>query len=159
MSAGLHAREFARPKTVLLGPWLSVGAGRWRFEALYLRASAGVPLGRVGLRSAVLSASWTPWEFGQTLRVELGLRGELGMTWATGSPLDGDRAVGSTLHGEQAAATAESRLEIPWTSAVALQARFAAGVARGPTAIASGVAAATCGGWFAATGLGLRLRL
>jgi hypothetical protein len=159
VAAGFHLREYVQPATLLIGPWLSIGVGRWRAEALYLQANANVPLGTVRLRSALLSASYTAWELGRALRVGLGARGELGMTWAAGSPRDDDRALGATRRSVQAALMAESRLEIPWTAAIALQARFATGISYGPTGVAGGMAAARSGGVFVATTLGMRLRL
>jgi len=159
IGAGLQVREFAQPRTALVGPWLSIAAGPWRLEALYGQARVGVPLGTVWLRSAGLGASWTPWRLGRTLHVELGIRGELGVAWASGSASDDGRAIGVTLAREQAALMAESRFEIPWRSRVGLQMSLTAGYAHGPTALADRAEVATCGGPFAGAALGVRAHL
>lgn len=159
LGSGLSLREFSQPTTVLAGPWLSFGAAAWSAEALYLRAHAHTPLGAVHLDSLAIAVSWTPWQFGDRLRISVALRGELGLTWAVGSPSANARAVGATQQQEQAALMSEWRFALPLSDTASLQTRLGVGVAHGPTATASRVAVATSSGGFMAAALGIYVRL
>lgn len=156
VEAGLGLRVFARPITVFAGPWLSLGLARFRAEGFYLQASDRVTLGTAYLRTVGVAAAWSPWQAGTRLRVSLHCRGELGMTWATGSPA-GSWALGATRNHGQAALAAESHVDVPWSSTLAFQARFTAGAAFGPTATAERVAVVRSGGPFAGAALGISL--
>jgi hypothetical protein len=156
IGAGLGLRVFARPTTVFGGPWLSFGWARLQAEVSYLQASNRVPLGTAHMRALGAAAVWSPWHLGVSPRVSLHCRGELGMTWATGSPT-GDRAIGATRHHEQAALAVESRVDVRGSSTLALQARLTAGLAYGPTATADGVAAARASGPFVGAALGVNV--
>ncbi len=155
VGSGGSLRQFASPATTFLGPWLSIGSGAWQFEGLFLKASTKARAGTVGLYDINLAAAWTPLQLGSVPRISLALRGEVGIAWAVGSPGTNSRAVGSTQRAEQLALLVEPRLDVPFSTALAVEARFSAGVARGPTATEDRVARATCNGPFIGTALGL----
>ena len=158
IGAGGTLRQFATPRTLLAGPWLAIAWGPWEGEALYLQASRQVAAGSVQLRELKLAAVYVPVELGDALRVRLGLRGEIGMNWASGSPDANRSAVGTTEHRVDVALLAEPRLELTLSSTIVAQARLAAGVAYGPTARANGAPALTSGGAFAGAALGFGTR-
>ena len=159
IGAGVMLREFARPATTLTGPWLSFGSDLWQAEALFLATSNQVPTGTVSLYNLNAAASFIPLQFGTNPRVQLGLRGEIGIAFATGAPSANSQALGTTQRQEQAVLLAEPRFEVHLSSAFSLQARIAIGIASGPTATANHVSVATCGGAFVGTALGVNVGL
>jgi hypothetical protein len=158
IGAGGTLRQFATPNTLLAGPWLAIAWGSWEAEALYLQASRQVAAGSVQLQELNLAAVYVPLQLGEVPRILLGIRGEIGMNWASGSPDTHRNAVGTTERRLDAALLAEPRLELALSTTIVVQARLAAGVAYGPTARANGAPALTSGGAFAGASLGCGAR-
>jgi hypothetical protein len=157
IGAGVSLRQYLQPSTTLAGPWLSIERERWRAEASWLQASSRVPAGTVSLHNLNLAAAWTPWQTGRRLRVSLSVRCEVGITWAVGSPSANVDAVGRTRRKEQLAMLVEPRVEAALSRAMLLEARLAAGAARGLTATANQVPRATSDGPLIGAALGLAI--
>ena len=155
VGAGLALREFSSPSTTSIGPWLSMASGPWQAELLFLEASREVSAGTVTLRELSAAGVYAPLQLGTAFRTVLGLRGELGLSWASGTPGTNRQAIGTAEHRVRAAGLVEPRLEVPIASALLIQARLACGVAYGPTATANGNPAVKGGGAFVGTALGM----
>jgi hypothetical protein len=155
-SAGISLRSYTEPQTTFVGPWLALEFGDFQAEALFLMASKSVATGSVRLNDMIAAAGWAPLKFGTTLRLVLGVRGELGVTWAIGSPGAGSDALGATQRRARIALLAEPRVDVALFSAVALSARLSAGLAHGATATADHHPVATSAGPFFGAGVGLR---
>lgn len=154
LGAGLALREFASPGTTSVGPWLSVGLESWQVEVLFLEASRQVSAGTVNLRELSAAGVYAPLQSGTAFRIVFGLRGEVGLSWASGTPGTNRSAIGTSERRVRTAVLAEPRFEVPISPAFLIQARLAVGVAYGPTATANREPALTSGGIFAGTTLG-----
>jgi hypothetical protein len=136
---------------------LSFEFGPWQTEALFLTTREEVALGTVSLHDMVAAVGWAPLKFGSAVGVILGVRAELGMTWALGSPGADSGARGSTQRRARVALLAEPRIDVALSSVVSVEARLSAGLAHGATATADHDPVVTSGGPFVGTALGLQV--
>jgi hypothetical protein len=157
VGSGISLRSYAQQQTTFVGPWLSLEFGPWQSEALFLATTKPVPTGTVSLYDMVAALGWAPLKFGTTVRIVVGVRGELGMTWAVGSPGTNSDAQGATQRRARAALLTEPRIEVALSSALSAEVRLSGGIAHGATATADHRPVATSGGPFVGTALGLQL--
>jgi hypothetical protein len=157
LASGIGVRSYWDPQTTLIGPWLSFELGPFQPEALFLTTSESVATGTVSLYDLAASLGWAPLKFGKAVQLALGVRTEVGMTWAAGSPGTDSEARGVTRLRARAALLAEPRIDVALSPALSAQARLSAGVAHGATATADRRPAATSSGAFLGTAVGLRL--
>jgi hypothetical protein len=157
VGSGISLRSYTQPQTTFVGPWLSLEFGVWQTEALFLTTSEDVTTGTVRVHDVVAALGWAPLRFGTAVRAILGVRAELGMSWAVGSPGANSHARGDTQRRARVALLAEPRIDVPLSSAISAEARLSAGIAQGPTATADHRPVATSGGPFVGTSLGLQL--
>jgi hypothetical protein len=157
VGSGISLRSHAEPQTTFVGPWLALEYGPWQSEVLFLTATKRVTTGTVSLYDMIAALGWAPLKVGTAVRFVLGVRGELGMTWAVGSPAADSEVQGATQRRARAALLTEPRIELALSSAITAEVRFSAGIAHGATATADRAPVATTGGPFVGTALGLQL--
>jgi hypothetical protein len=163
VGAALASRVVALPDaldapTLLYGPALSLDISRWHVAAVLLRGQGEAQLGTIAIASATGAAAYDVWRNdGDEVALAARVRGELGVTWATGEARAGVRA-------RSAAALAASalvelamlaRLAARW----ALDLRIGSGYARGLGALASGSRSAVTHGVVLGVSAGLSWEL
>ena len=159
LGAGIALRHFFGPSTSLIGPWMSAFAHRFSGEALFLTSNNSAPVGSVTLYNLDVAAAYEIIAWGESPKLGLRLRGELGKTWAKGNPTDPSSARGQTDSSTQAAALLEVLVESPMSRRFGIEAHLSAGAARGLIATADYRASATTNGLFVGAGLGLSFDL
>jgi hypothetical protein len=142
--------------TLLFGPALGLDLSRWHVGAVLLLGHADDPLGTVSIASATGAVGYDLWRSGE-LGFAARVRGEMGVTWATGEP----RGVARARSAEALAAA--GLLELAWLARLSgpwiVDLRIAPGYARGLGALASGSRSATTHGLVLAAGAGLSWEL
>jgi hypothetical protein len=155
LGAGAALRHFFGPSTSLLGPWVSISAHRISGEVLFLTSNSQVSAGSVALYNFDVAASYEFIAWGALPKFSARLKGELGETWAKGSPASPSSAQGRTQSSTQAAVLLEVLLASPMSRRLGIEARLSGGAASGLTASADKIATATTNGFFVGTTLGL----
>jgi hypothetical protein len=162
VGAAFASRAVALPDalgtpTWLLGPALGLDVSRWHFAAVLLLGQDDVQFGTIAVTSATGAVAYDVWRSGGVVAFAARVRGELGMTWATGEPRAGARARSASALA--AAALVElavlARLAGPWS----LDVRIGTGYARGLGALASGSREATTHGLVLGASAGLSFEL
>lgn len=143
--------------TWLYGPALRLDVSRWHVAAVLLFGQGDAKLGSIAITSATGALAYDVWRSDGDLAFAARVRGELGVTRATGEPREGARALSASAL--TAAALVElavlARLGGPWS----LDLRIGSGYARGLGALAGGSREATTHGVVLEAGAGLSFEL
>jgi hypothetical protein len=155
LSLGAGLREFLKPRTTLVGPWLGLAWRRLSGEAQLLLNRQDTSLGSIALYNVNLAAMYQVLSLGSQLVGSAHLRTEVGQIWAQGAA---NARAGIAEHSDRVTHLALA-LHVKFESAIqrhlSLSLHVQAGAARGVAARVEGQTIANTQGAFLGVSLGL----